>query len=112
VVSHGKKLSKFELLHKRIEATVELSGLSSLIGCNYEMVDKGLLSAFVERWHPKTNSFHLPIREMTITLDYVSTLLHHPVIGRFYTYPTLDAETATDLLVEVLNVNRSNGYKD
>jgi len=108
VVSHGKKLSKFGLSHRRIEVAVELSDLSSLVGCSYEMVDKGLLSAFVERWHPGTNSFHLPIREMTITLDDVSTLLHLPVIGRFYTYPTLDAETTTDLLVEVLNVDRSN----
>jgi len=48
LVSHGKKLSKFGLSHERIETAVELSGLSGLVGCSYEMTDKGLLSALLE----------------------------------------------------------------
>ena len=35
-----------------------------------------------ERWHQVTSSFHLPVEEMTITLDDVSCLLHLPLIGR------------------------------
>ncbi|XP_073223572.1 protein MAINTENANCE OF MERISTEMS-like [Cicer arietinum] len=40
------------------------------------MADAGLISAFVERWHRETSSFHLPFGEMSITLDDVATLLH------------------------------------
>ena len=29
------------------------------------------MSAFVERWHKETSSFHLPVGEVTITLDDV-----------------------------------------
>ena len=64
------------------------------------------MCAFVERWHPETNSFHLPLGELTITLDDVSNLLHLPIIGQFYTYLSLDAAAATDLLVDSLRVER------
>jgi len=63
------------------------------------------LFAFVERWHVETNSFHLPIEEMTITLDDVSSLLHLSIARQFYTYSTLDATKATNLLVEAIWVD-------
>ena len=65
------------------------------------------MCAFVERWHVETNSFHLPVGEMTITLDDVSNLLHLPIVGQFYTHETLDSDSATDLLVESLRVDRA-----
>ena len=43
--------------------------------------DKGLLYAFVERWHKETSNFHLPIGDMSIILDDVALLLHLPIIG-------------------------------
>ncbi|XP_012846419.1 PREDICTED: serine/threonine-protein phosphatase 7 long form homolog [Erythranthe guttata] len=46
------------------------------------IIDGYLLRAFVERWHPTTCTFHLPVGEMTITLDDVSTLIGLPVVGR------------------------------
>ncbi|EAZ37700.1 hypothetical protein OsJ_22042 [Oryza sativa Japonica Group] len=45
-------------------------------------IDKYLISAFVERWRPKTNSFHLPIGEMTITLQDISCLWGLPISGK------------------------------
>ncbi|KAK9083754.1 hypothetical protein Scep_030225 [Stephania cephalantha] len=36
----------------------------------------------MERWHPETNTFHLPFSEMPITLDDVSILLNIPVVGK------------------------------
>ncbi|XP_068485021.1 protein MAIN-LIKE 2-like [Phaseolus vulgaris] len=92
--------------HPRILPAVELSGLVELVGASYDTIDKGLLCAFVERWHPETNSFHLLVGELTITLDDVSNLLHLPIIGQFYTYLSLDAVAATDLLVDSLRVER------
>jgi len=60
--------------------------------CNigYEVVDKGLLSGFVERLQRDTNTFHFPVGEMTITLDDVSCILHIPVVGQFPTYAPLE----------------------
>ena len=72
-----------------------------------EVLDRGLVSAFVERWHKETNSFHLPVGEMTITLDDVSCLLHLPITGAFYTYEPIDTYAAVEKLVELLGVAAS-----
>ncbi len=47
----------------------------------FEHLDMPLISAFVERWQPETNTFHLPFGEMTITLHDVWYLLRIPVTG-------------------------------
>ncbi|XP_050233243.1 protein MAIN-LIKE 1-like [Mercurialis annua] len=47
----------------------------------FDHLDIPLLSAFVERWHPDTNSFHLPFGEMTITLHDVWHILTISVGG-------------------------------
>jgi len=65
-----------------------------------------LLYALVERWLVETNAFHLPIGEMTITLDDESKLLHLPIFCQFYTHQTLDAVETNDLLVESIRVDR------
>ncbi|XP_068466603.1 protein MAIN-LIKE 1-like [Phaseolus vulgaris] len=106
VVSHGRKINKLGEPHERIQAAVELSGLGGL-HASYESLDRGLMCAFVERWHAETNNFHLPVGEMTITLDDVSNLLHLPIVGHFYTQETLDSDSTNDLLVESLRVDRA-----
>lgn len=40
-----------------------------------------MISTFIERWYPKMNTFHLPFREMIITLDDVSALLSILMVG-------------------------------
>lgn len=45
-------------------------------------VNRSLISAFVERWHPETNSFHMPFGEMTVTLHDVALILGLPVVDR------------------------------
>src|SRR5438105_5495974 len=44
-----------------------------------------VLTALVDRWRPKTHSFHLPCGEMTITLQDVTMILGLPIRGRAVT---------------------------
>ncbi|XP_047177005.1 protein MAIN-LIKE 1-like [Vigna umbellata] len=82
LISHGKKLNRLGSCHEGIRDIVNGSGLMSLVGMPYDYVDRGLLLAFVERFHFETSSFHLPMGEMTLTLDDVSSLLYLPVLGQ------------------------------
>jgi len=59
VVSHGRKINKLGAPHECIEAAIDMCGLGDLVHASYESLDRGLLCAFVERWNPETNTFHL-----------------------------------------------------
>lgn len=83
---------------------MEASRLGSLVATCYEEVEKGILSAFVERWHRETSSFHLPVGEMTITLDDVSSLLHLPILGGFWSHPGSEREISYRLLRDLIGV--------
>ncbi|KAJ1395895.1 Aminotransferase-like, plant mobile domain [Sesbania bispinosa] len=69
---------------------VDDPGLGPLVEGTHSLVDMSLLFAFIERWHKDTSNFHLPVGEMTITLDDVNILLHIPVHGRFFFLPSLE----------------------
>nr|XP_004492155.1 protein MAIN-LIKE 1-like [Cicer arietinum] len=97
----AKKLKEAVIENHEVEELVKSSGLYTLLKCSYE-IDKGLISAFVERWHCNTNNFHLPIGEMTITLDDVSSLLHIPIIGAFFSVNIFNKDDAAELLGELL----------
>jgi len=49
MVSHGRKLSRLGLPCVEVEELITYSGLLSLCNINYQVIDKGLLSGFVER---------------------------------------------------------------
>lgn len=57
------------------------SPLSHLPGLMFARHDHALITAFVERWQPETNSFHLPDGEYTITLEDVHHILRIPCEG-------------------------------
>nr|XP_004494941.1 protein MAIN-LIKE 1-like [Cicer arietinum] len=64
-----------------------------------------MISAFAERWHAETSSFHLPFGEMTITLDDVRGLLSIPCYGEFFTPPAnVNEDLAIATAVELLGV--------
>ncbi|KAL5173191.1 Protein MAIN-LIKE 1 [Glycine soja] len=88
-----------------IEGLVATTGLSPLIDCSVITGDPGLISAFVERWHSETSTFHLPVGELTITLDDVSLILHLPITGALHNFHALSTEEARFLLTELLEVS-------
>ncbi|KAH1220965.1 Protein MAIN-LIKE 1 [Glycine max] len=104
-----------------IEELVGATGLSPLIYCSVVTGDPGLISAFVERWHNETSTFHLSVGELTITLDDVSSLLHLPITGALHNFHALSAEETIFLLTELLEVSteearaetaRSHAFRD
>ncbi|KAH9304981.1 hypothetical protein KI387_009385, partial [Taxus chinensis] len=44
------------------------------------MREVGLTVSLIERWDLRTNVFHLPTREMTITLEDVYRILRLPIV--------------------------------
>ncbi|KAL5158214.1 Protein MAIN-LIKE 1 [Glycine soja] len=103
--SHGRKVHSLGRPVPAIEGLIAGTGLSTLIACSVYTGDRGLLSAFVERWYRETSSFHLPVGELTITLDDVSSLLHLPVIGNLHAFEPLHVDDAVQMLVDLLMVS-------
>ncbi|KAH1253872.1 Protein MAIN-LIKE 2 [Glycine max] len=69
LVSHGRNVTLIRRPVLEIEGLVGATGLSPLIRCSVVTGDPGLISTFVERWHSETSTFHLPVEELTITLE-------------------------------------------
>ena len=103
--SHGRKVHSLGRLVPAIEGLIAGTGLSSLIACSVDTGDRGLLSVFVERWHRETSNFHLPVGELTIMLDDVSSLLHLPVIGDLHAFQPLHVDDVVQMLVDLLMVS-------
>ncbi|KAL5131927.1 Serine/threonine-protein phosphatase 7 long form [Glycine soja] len=105
LVSHGRKVTLIGRPVPEIEGLVAVTGLSPLIDCSVITGDPGLISAFVERWHSETSTFHLPVGELTITLDDVSSILHFPITGALHSFHALSTEETRFLLTELLEVS-------
>ncbi|EYU45049.1 hypothetical protein MIMGU_mgv1a027055mg [Erythranthe guttata] len=61
---------------------LEQSGLYQLKDCTFAHHNSALISAFVERWQPDTNTFHMPFGEMSITLHDVSYIMGLHIDGK------------------------------
>ncbi|KAL5149649.1 Protein MAIN-LIKE 1 [Glycine soja] len=107
--SHGRKVHSLGRPVPAIKGLVASTGLSPLIACSVDTSDRGLLSAFVERWHQETSSFHLLVGELTITLDDVSSLLHLPVIGDLHAFEPLHVDDVVQMLVDLLMTAQCRG---
>ncbi|KAH1228562.1 Protein MAIN-LIKE 1 [Glycine max] len=101
----NEEVAKFDRPALEIEGLVAVVGLSPLIAFSLDIGYRGLISGFVERWHKETSSFHLPIGEVTITLDDVASLLHLPIIGAFHSFEALHMNKVLLLLTELLEVS-------
>ena len=91
-------------LHEQIHNAIKESGLFPLTTCSYQTIYNGLLSTFAGRWHTETNTFHLSVGEMMVTLDDVTYLLDILITGAFYNCEHMDKEAAISVLVEILGV--------
>ncbi|KAH1193372.1 Protein MAIN-LIKE 1 [Glycine max] len=105
LVSHGRKVTLIGRSVPEIEGLVAAIGLSPLIDCSVIIDNPGLISAFVERWHSETSTFHLPVGELTITLDDVSLILHLPITSALHSFHALSTEEARFLLTKLLEVS-------
>ncbi|XP_028125315.1 protein MAIN-LIKE 2-like [Camellia sinensis] len=108
-LNRSQKLAKWPWMSSTLENgrwrhLVEQSGLSVLIDHTYRYGNRVAIFAFVERWHPKTNTFHMPDGEMTITLDDVRTILGIPVTGRALSCPKSTRYEAAELVSATLGV--------
>ncbi|KAJ1388064.1 Aminotransferase-like, plant mobile domain [Sesbania bispinosa] len=103
---NGRKLKRLE--NDYVRDIVDDSGLGPLVEGTHSLVDRSMLFAFTERWHKDTSSFHLPMGEMTITLDDVNSLLHILVHGRFFFLSSMGKNDANKLLVTLLGVSYSD----
>lgn len=58
------------------------------------------------------SSFHLPIGEMTITMDYVSCLMHLPTRGQLLGHRRIDREETFKMMVTHLGANPAKASKE
>ena len=59
----------------RIRPYVIHVGFYGIYRLGHIMIDWSLITCLVERWRPETHTFHVPVREMTITLQDVAIIL-------------------------------------
>jgi len=70
------------------------------------VADVALLSALIERWRPETHTFHLPVGEITVSLQDVSCLWGLPITGRAVT--GVEYGDFTKLVDDLLGPNLMN----
>ncbi|KAK9157946.1 hypothetical protein Scep_004520 [Stephania cephalantha] len=83
--NHGAQIEEWDLqsCHPNTEGfqrIIQRSGLTLLINCSYQKGNKELISTFVKWWQPKTNTFHMPLGDISITYEDVNILLKISVI--------------------------------
>ncbi|RYQ86035.1 hypothetical protein Ahy_B10g105690 [Arachis hypogaea] len=59
----------------RVEEHLRLTGFYHVSQIGVVQCQKALVNALIERWHPDTHTFHLPIGECAVTLEDVAIIL-------------------------------------
>ncbi|KAI0524735.1 hypothetical protein KFK09_004119 [Dendrobium nobile] len=65
----------------RLIHALHITGLNPVRYQHFIQLDHSLIASLVERWCPMTNSFHLLVGEMTITLQDVHVILNIMIDG-------------------------------
>ena len=58
------------------------------------------------------SSFHIPIDEMSITLDDVSCLLHLPIRGKLLDHGRINKDEELELIVDYMVVDLENAMRE
>ncbi|XP_039690598.1 protein MAIN-LIKE 1-like [Medicago truncatula] len=91
---------------------LQQSGLHDLVYLGYSTVPHALLLTLCERWHPETSTFHMPMGEMTVTLDDVACLTHLPIEGRMLAHgKKMPKYEGAELLMTYLGVSQNEAQK-
>ncbi|XP_021775353.1 protein MAIN-LIKE 1-like [Chenopodium quinoa] len=89
---------------------IDGSGLSHLPEIMFRRFDWPLISAFVKRWQPDTNTFHMPFGEITIMLHDVYHILGLRVDGSMVsTTPSTDVIRDACLVTMDMTTGELNG---
>ncbi|XP_070045754.1 serine/threonine-protein phosphatase 7 long form homolog [Nicotiana tomentosiformis] len=67
--------------YPRVVQRLRDTGFYRILEIGRLQLDWSLITALIERWRPKTHTFHLPIGEATITLQDVEVLYGIPIDG-------------------------------
>ena len=59
----------------RIHPYVIRPGFYGIYRLGHIMIDWALITCLVKRWRPETHTFHVPVGEMTITLQDIAIIL-------------------------------------
>ncbi|MCI51334.1 serine/threonine-protein phosphatase 7 long form-like protein, partial [Trifolium medium] len=89
-----------------------VTGLADLAKTEYQHLDPCLISAFAERWHEETSSFHMPAGEIIVTLDYMSCLLHLPLGGHLLDHTSLTKAEGITLMVDLLGSDAFDAHTE
>lgn len=76
-----RKPNQFPISDRRMFPLLQSTGFYGVARVASLQLDWSLLSALLERWRPETHTFHLPMGEVTITLQDVAIFLGLPVDG-------------------------------
>jgi len=88
------------------------SGLHDLVYQGYATVPHALLMTLCEKWHLETNTFHMSLGEMIMTLDDVAYLTHLQIEGQMLSHgKKMLRHEACALLVRHLGVSQTEVEK-
>nr|XP_029145192.1 serine/threonine-protein phosphatase 7 long form homolog [Arachis hypogaea] len=65
----------------RVEEYLRVTGFYHASQIGVVQCQKALVNALIERWHPDTHTFHLPIGECAVTLEDMALILGLPTDG-------------------------------
>ncbi|XP_057720261.1 protein MAIN-LIKE 2-like [Arachis stenosperma] len=103
---------------QRVEEYLRSTGFYHVVQIGVVQCQKALVNALVERWHPETYTFHLPVGECAVTLEDVAMIFGLPTDGLPVTgmtlssFETLEAECLNQFGVAPLKLQcRGNGIR-
>ncbi|RYR62980.1 hypothetical protein Ahy_A04g020757 [Arachis hypogaea] len=80
----------------RVEDHLRVTGFYHASQIGVVQNQKALVNALIERWHPNTHTFHLPIGECAVTLEDVALILGLPTDGLPVTGMTMSSFSALE----------------